>query len=212
MLSVRAAGLREPPTLGVLTVVLTQQGQSRPACPVGCVGVLSHPASPQLTTGDDTDPIFVTESLHYWRVGVRGSSPLGSTLFPQVDRLAIMIDSQAIDRLTLPTWYFVALSADITWRYWAVHQTSRGVETVWNLRAGIKAHAMQRGLRTQLLQQETIESDHEGAFWSTTTGSSTPPRSRAAGRHAGRQQDDGRYRPACPSRCAGQASAGLHAG
>jgi hypothetical protein len=37
----------------------------------------------------------------------------------------------------------------------------RGVETVWNLRAGIKARAMQRGLRTQLLRQETIESDLE---------------------------------------------------
>ena len=32
---------------------------------------------------------------------------------------------------------------------------------MWNLRAGIKARAMQHGLRTQLLQQETIESDLE---------------------------------------------------
>ena len=42
-----------------------------------------------------------------------------------------------------------------------MHQTRHGVETVWDLRAGIKARAMQRGLRTQLLQPETIESDLE---------------------------------------------------
>jgi hypothetical protein len=60
-----------------------------------------------------------------------------------------------------PTLVFIALPAEITKRYWAVHQMNRGVETVWNLRAGIKARAMQRGLRTQLLQQETIESDLE---------------------------------------------------
>jgi hypothetical protein len=60
-----------------------------------------------------------------------------------------------------PTLVFIALPSDITRRYWAVHQMNRGVETVWNLRAGIKARAMQRGLRTQLLQQETIESDLE---------------------------------------------------
>ncbi len=40
-----------------------------------------------------------------------------------------------------------------------MHERSRGIETVWNLRAGIKARAMQRGLRTQLLQQDTIQSD-----------------------------------------------------
>jgi hypothetical protein len=60
-----------------------------------------------------------------------------------------------------PTLVFIALPADVTRRYWAVHQMNRGVETVWNLRAGIKARAMQRGLRTQLLKQETIESDLE---------------------------------------------------
>src|SRR6266498_775070 len=60
-----------------------------------------------------------------------------------------------------PNLVFIALPADITKRYWAVHQMNRGVETVWNLRAGIKARAMQRGLRTQLLRQETIESDLE---------------------------------------------------
>ena len=56
---------------------------------------------------------------------------------------------------------FITLPADIVKRYRAVRQVKQGVETVWNLRAGIKARAMQRGLRTQLLQQETIESDLE---------------------------------------------------
>lgn len=58
-----------------------------------------------------------------------------------------------------PAVVFITLPSEITKRYWAVHQRNRGVETVWNLRAGIKARAMQRGLRTQLLQQETVESD-----------------------------------------------------
>jgi hypothetical protein len=60
-----------------------------------------------------------------------------------------------------PTLVFITLPADIARRYWAVHQTNRGVETVRNLRAGIKARAMRRGMRTQLLQQETFESDLE---------------------------------------------------
>ena len=60
-----------------------------------------------------------------------------------------------------PTIVFITLPADIVKRYGAVHQTKQGVETVWNLRAAIKARAMQRGLRTQLLRQETIESDLE---------------------------------------------------
>jgi hypothetical protein len=47
---------------------------------------------------------------------------------------------------------FIMLPAEIVKRYRAVHQVKHGVETVWNLRAGIKACAMQRGLRTQLLQ------------------------------------------------------------
>lgn len=58
-----------------------------------------------------------------------------------------------------PTVVFVALPESLTKRYWSVHRMQRGVETVWNLRAGIKARAMERGLRTQLLLQETIESN-----------------------------------------------------
>lgn len=60
-----------------------------------------------------------------------------------------------------PTVVFIALPEQVSKRYWSVHQTSRGVETVWNLRAAIKAKAMQHHLRTQLLLQETIESDLE---------------------------------------------------
>ena len=60
-----------------------------------------------------------------------------------------------------PTVVFIALPESVSKRYWSVHQSVRGVETVWNLRAAIKAKAMQHGLRTQLLLQETIESDLE---------------------------------------------------
>ncbi|MWA02720.1 hypothetical protein F8568_020545 [Actinomadura sp. LD22] len=73
-----------------------------------------------------------------------------------------VIDNRLMQLASLdspPTLVIITLPAAITKRYWAVHQMNRGVETVWNLRAGIKARAMQRGLRTQLLQQETIESD-----------------------------------------------------
>jgi hypothetical protein len=58
-----------------------------------------------------------------------------------------------------PTVVFICLPSAITKGYWSVYQWNHGVETVWNLRAGIKARAMQHGLRTRLLQQETIESD-----------------------------------------------------
>lgn len=70
------------------------------------------------------------------------------------DRLRQLADLDAP-----PAVVFITLPVEITKRYWAVHQWNRGVETVWNLRAGIKARAMRYGLRTQLLQQETIESD-----------------------------------------------------
>jgi hypothetical protein len=60
-----------------------------------------------------------------------------------------------------PTIVFIALPQVLTKRYWSVHQTHQGVETVRNLRAGIKAKATQHGLRTQLLLQDTIESNLE---------------------------------------------------
>lgn len=60
-----------------------------------------------------------------------------------------------------PTIAFVALPSELTKRYWSVSQWAKGVETVWNLRAGIKARAMPLKLRTQLLQQGTIESNLE---------------------------------------------------
>lgn len=60
-----------------------------------------------------------------------------------------------------PTVVFITLPTDVTRRYRSVTQWQKGIETVWNLRAGIKARAMQLGLRTQLLQQDTIESNLE---------------------------------------------------
>ncbi|MGE3590516.1 MAG: hypothetical protein AB7L17_22555 [Ilumatobacteraceae bacterium] len=60
-----------------------------------------------------------------------------------------------------PAVVFVALPSELTRRYWSVSQWSKGVETTWNLRAGIKARAMPLRLRTQLLQQETIQSNLE---------------------------------------------------
>lgn len=81
-----------------------------------------------------------------------------------LNHLFALIDNRLMQLASLdapPTLVFITLPADIARRYWAVHQTNRGVETVWNLRAGIKARAMRRGMRTQLLQQETIESDLE---------------------------------------------------
>ncbi len=60
-----------------------------------------------------------------------------------------------------PTVVFITLPTEITRRYRSVTQCRKGVDTVWNLRAAIKARAMQAGLRTQLLLQDTIESDLE---------------------------------------------------
>ena len=60
-----------------------------------------------------------------------------------------------------PDVVFVVLPAEITTRYWSVRSFRKGVETVWNLRAGIKALAMQRGVRTQLLNEATVESSLE---------------------------------------------------
>jgi len=81
-----------------------------------------------------------------------------------LNHLLGLIDNRLMQLASLdapPTLVFITLPADIVKRYWAVHQMNRGVETVWNLRASIKARAMRRGLRTQLLRQETIESDLE---------------------------------------------------
>jgi hypothetical protein len=66
------------------------------------------------------------------------------------------MDLRAVASLTLPI--NIAQDPRLVGRSRQV-VTKRGVKTVWNLRAGIKAHTMQRGLRTQLLRQETIESD-----------------------------------------------------
>jgi len=57
-----------------------------------------------------------------------------------------------------PDIVFIILPYDLSKRYWSVGSTRRGVVTTWNLRAGIKARAMQLGLRTQLLDEATIAS------------------------------------------------------
>jgi hypothetical protein len=60
-----------------------------------------------------------------------------------------------------PDIVFIILPSDVSQRYWSVPSTRRGVVTVWNLRAGIKARAMQLHLRTQLLDEETTTSSLE---------------------------------------------------
>jgi hypothetical protein len=64
-----------------------------------------------------------------------------------------------------PDLVFIVLPAEVLRRYWSVTSFRKGIETVWNLRAAIKAKAMQRGMRTQLLNPATIESsldEHSG--------------------------------------------------
>jgi hypothetical protein len=60
-----------------------------------------------------------------------------------------------------PDIVFIILPAEVSRHYWSVPSTRRGVVTVWNLRAGIKARAMQLHVRTQLLDEETITSSLE---------------------------------------------------
>jgi hypothetical protein len=60
-----------------------------------------------------------------------------------------------------PDLVFIVLPAEVSRRYWSVQSTYRGVVTARNLRAGIKARAMQMRLRTQLLDEATIASSLE---------------------------------------------------
>lgn len=60
-----------------------------------------------------------------------------------------------------PDIVFIILPGEVSRRYWSVQSTRRGVITARNLRAGIKARAMQLHLRTQLLDEETIASSLE---------------------------------------------------
>ncbi len=60
-----------------------------------------------------------------------------------------------------PDIVFIILPAEVSKHYWSVGSTRRGVTTVWNLRAGIKARAMQLHVRTQLLDEETVASSLE---------------------------------------------------
>jgi hypothetical protein len=57
-----------------------------------------------------------------------------------------------------PNLVFIALPAELISKYRTATKRERGVETILNLHHSIKAIAMQRGLRTQMLRPETIQS------------------------------------------------------
>jgi hypothetical protein len=114
------------------------------------------PFASQLRTNGPEAKITAAEIRDLTAEGLKKLDGFNHLLGLIDDRLAQLASLDAP-----PTIVFITLPAEIVKRYRAVHQVKRGVETVWNLRAGIKARAMQRGLRTQLLQQETIESDLE---------------------------------------------------
>ena len=114
------------------------------------------PFNSQLRTNGPDAKITATEIHDLTAPGLKRLDGFNHLLVLVDDRLAQLASLDAP-----PTIVFITLPAEIIKRYRAVHQASKGVETVWDLRAGIKARAMQRGLRTQLLQPETIESDLE---------------------------------------------------
>jgi hypothetical protein len=119
-----------------------------------CGFQLTGPFDSQLRTNGPEAKITAGDIRDLTAEGLRKLDGFNHLLGLIDDRLAQLASLDAP-----PTIVFITLPAEIVKRYRAVHQVKRGVETVWNLRAGIKARAMQRGLRTQLLQQETIESD-----------------------------------------------------
>ena len=121
-----------------------------------CGFQLTGPFASQLRTNGPEAKITASEIRDLTADGLKRLDGFNHLLGLIDDRLAQLASLDAP-----PTIVFITLPAEIIKRYRAVHQTKQGVETVWNLRAGIKARAMQRGLRTQLLQQETIESDLE---------------------------------------------------
>ena len=121
-----------------------------------CGFQLTGPFASQLRTNGPEAKITASEIRDLTAEGLKKLDGLNHLLGLIDDRLAQLASLDAP-----PTIVFITLPAEIVKRYRAVHQVKQGVETVWNLRAGIKACAMQRGLRTQLLQQETIESDLE---------------------------------------------------
>jgi hypothetical protein len=121
-----------------------------------CGFQLTGPFASQLRANGPEAKITASEIRDLTAEGLKRLDGFHQLLGLVDDRLAQLASLDAP-----PTIVFITLPAEIVRRYRAVPQTKQGVETVWNLRAGIKAHAMQRGLRTQLLQQETIESDLE---------------------------------------------------
>jgi hypothetical protein len=121
-----------------------------------CGFQLTGPFASQLRTNGPEAKITASEIRDLTADGLKRLDGFNHLLGLIDDRLAQLASLDAP-----PTIVFITLPAEIVKRYRAVHQTKQSVETVWNLRVGIKARAMQRGLRTQLLQQETIESDLE---------------------------------------------------
>jgi hypothetical protein len=117
---------------------------------------LDGPFASQLRTNGPEEKVTASEIRELMTPGRRRLDSWNHLIDVIDDRLGRLASLDAP-----PTIVFITLPTEITSRYWAVHQTSKGVETVWNLRAGIKARAMRRGLRTQLLQPGTIESDLE---------------------------------------------------
>src|SRR5690349_17995942 len=106
----------------------------------------SGPFASQLRTNGPDAKITATE--------IRDLTAPGLKRLDGFNHLLVLVDERLAQLASLdapPTIVFITLPAEIIKRYRAVHQTSKGVETVWDLRAGIKARAMQRGLRTQLL-------------------------------------------------------------
>jgi hypothetical protein len=111
-----------------------------------CGFQLAGPFASQLRTNGPAAKITASEIRELTADKVRRLDGFNHLLGLIDDRLAQLASLDAP-----PTIVFITLPEDIVKRYGTVHQTKQGVEMVWNLRAGIKARAMQRGLRTQLL-------------------------------------------------------------
>jgi hypothetical protein len=112
------------------------------------------PFQSQLRTNGPDARISAHEVRELTRRGTKKLDGFRALLAIIEDRLKQLADLDAP-----PVVVFIVLPEVITKQYFSVTQMNRGVQTVWNLRAGIKARAMQLGMRTQLLRQTTVESD-----------------------------------------------------
>ena len=104
-----------------------------------CGFQLTGPFASQLRTNGPEAKITASEIRELTADGLKRLDGFNHLLGLIDDRLAQLSSLDAP-----PTIVFITLPAEIVKRYRAVHQTKQGVETVWNLRAGIKARAMQR--------------------------------------------------------------------